>query len=120
MAKKGGKIAIVLVSDWDQQIKITSGLHLAKRIWEAKEENSVDALEVFLFAGGSKLLQSLPEEFATIIKELKQSKITIKVCTTEAKLWGLEENAKKLRIETELARDAFARYARDGFTVYSF
>jgi len=115
-----GKIAIVLISDWDQKLKVTSALHLAHRIYEAKQENSVDALEVFLFSGGAKLLESLPEEFVTIMKQLKQSGITVKVCTTEAKLWKLEENAEKLGIETELARDAFSRYAREGFTVYTF
>ncbi len=118
--KAGGKIAIVISSDWDQKIKVDAGLHLAKRIYEARQENSVDALEVFLFAGGAKLLQSLPDEFVKIIEELRQSNILMKVCTTEAKLWNLEENAKKYGIGFEFARDAFSRYARDGFTVFTF
>lgn len=116
----GGKIAIIIASDWDQKLKVTSGLHLAKRIYDARQENSIDALEVFLYAGGSKLLQSLPEGFVNILEGLKQSNILVKVCTTEAKAWNLEENAKKYGIALEFARDAFSRYARDGFTVLTF
>ncbi len=116
----GGKIAIIIASDWDQKLKVTSGLHLAKCIYEAKQENNVDAVEVFLYAGGSKLLQSLPEEFVNIIDELGQSGITMTVCTTEAKAWGLEENARRYGIALEFARDAFSRYARDGFAAFTF
>lgn len=115
-----GKIAIIIASDWDQKLKVTSGLHLAKRIYGAKLENSIDTVEVFLYAGGSKLLQSLPEEFINIIEGLKQADITVKVCTTEARSWALEENAKKFGIVLEFARDAFSRYAREGFTVFTF
>ncbi|MCL5099544.1 MAG: DsrE family protein [Candidatus Marsarchaeota archaeon] len=116
----GGKIAIIIASDWDQKLKVTSGLHLAKRIYEVRQANGVDVVEVFLYAGGSKLLQSLPEEFENLIKELKQGGLTIKVCATEAKAWGLEENAKRFDIALEFARDAFSRYSREGFTVFTF
>lgn len=115
-----GKIAIIIASDWDQKIKVTSGMHLAKRIYDVRQENGIGAIEVFLYAGGSKLLQSLPEDFSNILNELKQSNITVKVCATEAKAWGLEENAKRYGITTEFARDAFSRYAREGFTVFTF
>ena len=115
-----GKITIIIASDWDQKLKVTSGLHLAKRIYDARQENGIDALEVFLYAGGSKLLQSLPEGFVNILEELKQGNILVKVCTTEARAWNLEESAKKYDIVLEFARDAFSRYARDGFTVLTF
>ena len=38
----GGKIAIIIASDWDQKLKVTSGLHLAKRIYEVRQANGVD------------------------------------------------------------------------------
>ena len=115
-----GKIAIVIASDWDQKLKVTSGLHLAKRIFDERQNNSISSLEVFLYSGGAKLLQSLPEEFTSILDELGKSGIVVKVCTTEVKIWGLEENAKRYKIGLEFARDAFPRYANQGFTVFTF
>ncbi len=115
-----GKIAIVIASDWDQELKVKSGLHLAKRIYGARQENGIDAVEVFLYAGGSKLLQSLPEEFAGLLRMLREDGIILKVCTTEARSWGLEQSAREHGISMEFARDAFSRYATDGFTVFTF
>lgn len=112
-----GKIAIIIASDWNQTLKVTSALHLAKRIYDVRKENSIDVLEVFLYAGGAKLLQSLPKDFANTLEELKQSNIIVKVCTTEAKLWSLDENARKYGVSIEFARDAFSRYAREGFSI---
>jgi hypothetical protein len=44
----------------------------------------------------------------------------IKLCPAEAKVWGLEENAKRFDIGLEFARDSFSRYSREGFTVLTF
>jgi hypothetical protein len=51
-----GKIAIIITSDWNQKLKVTSGLQLAKCIYNARQENGINALEIFLYARGSKLL----------------------------------------------------------------
>ncbi len=32
-----GKIAIIIASDWNQKLKVTSALHLAKRIYDVKK-----------------------------------------------------------------------------------
>jgi len=69
----GGKIAIVIVSDWDQKLKVTSALHVSKRIYDAKEENGIESVEVFLYAGGAKLLQAVPQEIDQLLNELMQS-----------------------------------------------
>ena len=37
----GGKIAIVITSGLDQRAKVMSGLHVAKRIHDARKENSI-------------------------------------------------------------------------------
>ena len=51
-----GKIAIVINSGLDQRAKVMSGLHVAKRIHDARKENGIDRVEVFLFTGGVRSL----------------------------------------------------------------
>jgi len=116
----GGKIAIVIISDWDQKLKVTSGLHLAKRIYDVRQENDIENIEVFLFAGGAKLLQTPPQEFDQILSELRQAGIPIVACINEVKIWGLDEMVKKYDLRLEFARDAFSRYAKEGYVVLTF
>ena len=52
-----GKIAIVISSGLDQRAKVISGLHVAKRIYDARKENNIERVEVFLFTGGVKALE---------------------------------------------------------------
>ncbi len=115
-----GKIAIVIVSDWDQKTKVISGLKIAKRINEARQENGIDAVEVFFYSGGAKVLKAMPDEVDQLLNELKQRNITAKACINETKALGLEENVKRHAMQLEFARDAFSRYAVNGYTVISF
>lgn len=115
-----GKIAIVINSGWDQKDKVTSGLHVAKRIFEAKEENQIDAVEVFLFTGAVKLLESVPPEVDKTFEELRQAGILVGACSNQVNNWKLTDPAGKYGINLEFARDAFSRYAREGYTVFTF
>lgn len=115
-----GKIAIVINSGWDQKDKVTSGLHVAKRIFDAKEENKIDAVEVFLFTGAVKLLESIPPEVDQTLTELKEAGLIVGACSNQVNHWGLTKSADKYDIQLEYARDAFSRYAREGYTVLTF
>ncbi len=116
----GGKIAIVILSDWDQKTKVTSGLKIANRINEAKQENGIDAVEVFFYSGGAKVLKVMPEEVDQLLNVLKQNNITVKACSNEAKALEIEESEREHGIQLEFAKNAFSRYAVDGYTVISF
>lgn len=116
----GKKLAIVIISGSDQILKVISGLHIANRVHEVKQDNGIDATEVFFFAGGSKLLVAIPDEVNQILQKVMLNGITVKACKNEAKAWGFEEQAKNLGIQLEFARDAFSRYVREGYTVFTF
>ncbi len=115
-----GKIAIVINSGWDQKDKVTSGLHVAKRIFDAKEENQIETVEVFLFTGAVKLLETIPTEVDKSLQELIATGILVGACSNQVKNWKLEDAAEHYQIQLEFARDAFSRYAREGFTVLTF
>lgn len=115
-----GKIAIVINSGWDQKDKVTSGFHVAKRIFDAKEENQMDAVEVFLFSGAVKLLESVPAEVDQTLVELKEAGLVVGACSNQVNSWKLHEPASQYGIQLEFARDAFSRYAREGYTVLTF
>lgn len=115
-----GKIAIVINSGWDQKDKVTSGLHVAQRIFDAKEENQIDAVEVFLFTGAVKLLESVPQEVDQSLKDLKEAGLVVGACLNQVNSWNLTDPAKQYGIQLEYARDTFSRYARDGYTVLTF
>ncbi|WP_242968256.1 hypothetical protein [Sulfobacillus sp. hq2] len=115
-----GKIAIVIVSGWDQKAKVMSGLHVAKRIHEAKDANGIDAVEVFLFTGGVKLLENAEEEVVAMLVELREQGILMGACSNQAEAWQVENTAQEFGVQLEFARDAFSRYAREGFTVMTF
>ena len=115
-----GKIAIVINSGWDQKDKVTSGLHVAKRIFDAKEENQIDQVEVFLFTGAVKLLEIVPPEVEKSLQELSAAGLLVGACSNQVTNWKLEDSAQKYHINLEFARDAFSRYAREGYTVLTF
>ena len=117
-----GKIAIVINSGLDQRAKVMSGLHVAKRIHDARTENSIDRVEVFLFTGGVRSLEKGQDndELLEAIKVMKESGITIEACSNQVKNWNLEDAFSSNGIELEFARDAFSRYAVEGYTVISF
>ena len=54
-----GKIAILIISGLDQRAKVMSGLHVAKRIYDARGENGIEKVEVFLFTGGIRALETI-------------------------------------------------------------
>ncbi len=117
-----GKIAIVISSGLDQRAKIMSGLHVAKRIYDARKENNIERVEVFLFTGGVKALEKGKDnsEVLDAISELRESGITVEACSNQVKNWNMEDVFSENGINLEFARDAFSRYAVEGFTVISF
>jgi hypothetical protein len=115
-----GKIAIVINSGWDQNDKVTSGLGVTKRIFDAMEENQIDAVEVFLFTGAVKLLESVPPEVDKALTALQEAGVTVGACSNQVNNWNLTDAAAKYNIHLEFARDAFSRYAREGYTVLTF
>ncbi len=117
-----GKIAIIIVSGLDQKPKVMSGLHVAKRIYDARKENDIETVEVFLFTGGVIMLDHNAEnsDVLNIIKELRESNILIGACSNQVQSYNLEEQFKTRGINLEFARDAFSRYARENFTVITF
>lgn len=115
-----GKVAIVIVSGWDEQAKVMAGMHVAKRIDEAKEANGIEAVEVFLFTGGVKLLENADPEVVAMLVELREQGILMGACSNQAEAWHVETTARDFGVQLEFARDAFSRYAREGFTVMTF
>ena len=117
-----GKIAIVISSGLDQRAKVISGLHVAKRIYDARKENNIERVEVFLFTGGVKALEKGKDnsEVLDAISELRESGITVEACSNQVKNWNMEDVFSENGINLEFARDAFSRYAVEGFTVISF
>lgn len=117
-----GKIAIVINSGLDQRAKVMSGLHVAKTIYDAREENNIDRVEVFLFTGGVRAMESGKDnsEVLDAIKELREAGITLEACSNQVKNWNMEDIFSKNGINLEFARDAFSRYAVEGYTVISF
>lgn len=117
-----GKIAIVINSGIEQRAKIMSGLHVAKRIHDAKEDNHIEKVEVFLFTGGVRALEAGIDnsEIVDAISELRKAGIIVEACSNQVKNWNMEEIFIRNDINLEFARDAFSRYAVDGYTVISF
>ena len=117
-----GKIAIVISSGLDQRAKVISGLHVAKRIYDARKENNIERVEVFLFTGGVKALEKGKDnsEVLVAISELRESGIMVEACSNQVKNWNMEDVFSENGINLEFARDAFSRYAVEGFTVISF
>ena len=117
-----GKVAIVINSGLDQRAKVMSGLHVAKRIHDVKEKNGIEKVEVFLFTGGVRALETGKDnsEIIEAITELRNAGIIIEACSNQVKNWNMEEIFTQNGINLEFARDAFSRYAVDGYTVISF
>lgn len=115
-----GRIAIVINSGWDQKDKVTSGLGVAKRIFDAKEENQIDDVEIFLFTGAVKLLETMPPEVDRLLRDLKAAGLIVGACSNQVNNWNLQDPASQYGIQLEFARDAFSRYAREGYTVLTF
>ena len=113
-----GKIAIVINSGLDQRAKVMSGLHVAKRIYDARKENGIEKLEVFLFTGGVKALGKEEDNIEVIdaIKELREAGIILEACSNQVKSWNMGDIFMKNGINLEFARDAFSRYAVDGYS----
>lgn len=114
------KIAIVVLSGQDNPGRAMAGLHVAKRIYDARVENGIDEVEVFLFTQGLKLLGDLDSELGGLVRELVHAGIVVGACTNQLNNWGLAAAAQQAQVGAEFARDAFSRYAQDGFTVLTF
>jgi hypothetical protein len=114
------KIAVVIVAGADQKDRVTSGLHVAKRMHDARAENGIERVEVFLFTGGVRLLEDTLPEASALIEELRASGIVVGACRNQLENWKLNEAAAARHVAAEFARDAFSRYAREGYTVFTF
>jgi hypothetical protein len=115
-----GKIAIVLLSGQESPARATAGLHVAKRIYDARQENGLDSVEVFLFTDGLRVLGQQDSELRRLVQELVDAGIVVGGCTNQLNNWNLADEAKRVGIQAEFARDAFSRYAREGYTVLTF
>lgn len=116
------KIAIVINSGLDQRSKVMSGLHVAKRIHDARKENGIETVEIFLFTGGVRMLEKNQDnqEIIEAMSEAIKAGIVTGACSNQVKNWNMQEQIDSLNVKLEFARDAFSRYARDNFTVISF
>ncbi|MGP6239923.1 DsrE family protein [Cuniculiplasma sp. SKW4] len=117
-----GKIAIVINSGMDQKEKVLSGIHVAKRIYDARKENNIQSVEVFLFTGGVRSMANLESnrEFISAIRELVDAGIVIGACSNQAEAYKLKDQLNESKVNLEFARDAFSRYAVEGYTVLTF
>jgi hypothetical protein len=114
------KIAIVVLTGNENPARAATALHVAKRLHDARPGNGIDELEVFLFTDGLKILGEPDGELAKLAHELVEAGILVGACTNQLNNWHLTSAADALGVRAEFARDAFARYARDGFTVLTF
>ena len=114
------KIAVVVLSGADNPARAGAGLHVAKRMYDARVENGVDAVEVFLFTQGVRLLAERDGELRGLIDELIRDGILVGGCANQLHDWGLRDAAAEMGVQAEFARDAFSRYAREGYTVMTF
>ena len=106
------KIAIVVLSGQDNPGRATAGLHVAKRIYDARQENGIDAVEVFLFTEGLKILGNPDGDLGHLVHELVEAGIVVGGCTNQLNNWNLADAATKAGVQSEFARDTFSRYAR--------
>jgi hypothetical protein len=114
------KLAVVVLSGNDDPGRAHAGLHVAKRLHDARQQNGVDAVEVFLFTQGLRLVGEPDSEAGRLIAELVGAGITVGGCTNQLNHGGLAEAAQAMGVRAEFARDAFSRFARDGYTVLTF
>ncbi len=115
-----GKIAIVLLSGEDNPARALAGLHVAQRIFEARKENEIEDVEVFLFTEGLRIVGEPASKLAHLVNECVEAGIVVGGCSNQLNSWNLADEAKVAGIHSEFARDAFSRYARDGYTVMTF
>jgi hypothetical protein len=114
------KIAVVILSGEDNPARATSGLRVARRLHDTRQENGLEAVEVFLFTGGVRLLSQLDSELGQLIREAAAAGILVGGCTAQINEWNLRDSAEAAGVRLEFASQAFARFARDGYTVLTF
>ena len=114
------KIAVVVLSGNDDPGRAHAALHVAKRMHDARQQNGLDAVEVFLFTQGLRLVGERDSDAGRLIAELVEAGIRVGGCTNQLTNWGLTEAAEAMGVRAEFARDAFSRFARDGYTVLTF
>jgi len=115
-----GKIAIVLLTGNENPARAKAGLHVAKRIYDAREENQIEDVEVFLFTDGLRVVGEPDNEINHLVDELIAAGIVVGGCSNQLDSWNMADVAKAAGIKAEFARDAFSRYAREGYTVLTF
>ena len=116
----GAKIAVVLLSGKDNPGRAMAGLHVAKRMYDAREANGLEDVEVFLFTEGVRMVGEPNGEWNQVIRELLEAGVLVGACANQLNSWNLAEVANTAGVQAEFARDAFSRYARDGYTVLTF
>lgn len=114
------RIAIVVLSGQDDPGRAKAGLHVAKRIHDARAENGIEGVEVFLFTQSLRLVGEPDSELGRLIRELVGAGIPVAGCRNDLNAWGLAAAAEAMGVGSEFARDAFSRFARDGITVMTF
>jgi hypothetical protein len=114
------KIAVVVLSGQDNPSRASAGLHVAQRMYDARHENNIETVEVFLFTEGLKVLGEADSDLRRLIQELLDAGIVVGGCTNQLNNWNLADQARAAGVQAEFARDTFSRYARDGWTVLTF
>ncbi|WP_298628572.1 hypothetical protein [uncultured Thermus sp.] len=99
---------------------LNTGVHLAERIRQVKEERGVD-LEVYIFGPAERaLLDPALAEYNQGVDGLVAQGVPVYTCLNSARALGAEEAFKARGIRLAYARDRFVDYALEGATVYSF
>lgn len=106
------KIAVVVLSGNDDLGRANAGLYVAKRMHDARQENGIDSVEVFLFAQGLRFVGERDSDAGGLIAERVAAGISAGGCANQLNNWGLAEAAKAMGVRAE--------FARDGYTVLTF
>lgn len=114
------KIAVVVLSGQDNPGRASAGLHVAQRMYDARQENNIETVEVFLFTEGLKVLGETDSDLRRLIQDCLDAGIVVGGCTNQLNNWNLADQARAAGVQAEFARDTFSRYARDGWTVLTF
>ncbi|MBE3562541.1 MAG: DsrE family protein [Hydrogenibacillus schlegelii] len=114
-----GRLAYLITTGPDNEAKALSALRVASRTFFAREELGLETVEIFFFVDGLKWLAGLQDEDEAhqLLKELLQAGAVVAACGQQAERFGVADRARDLGLALDLARDTFARYARDGYTV---
>ncbi|PWI56785.1 DsrE family protein [Sulfoacidibacillus thermotolerans] len=116
--RRNSQMGIMVVSKQEDRVKVA--LSLALHIQEAPAEESIDHLEVYLFAEATELLRNGSDEIKGMIRELIARGIMVGACKNLVSAYGVEEEAQNLQVQVFGANATFARWAKEQYVTLSF